>query len=82
MIHSIYDHGGDQPATGLTIPQLAGASRDAAGTLWIDLVAAEPDERTRILVDVLSAEPAGFSASPDGGQGLVLGARCLQRRAA
>lgn len=61
MIHTIYDHGGDDPATGLSPAQLSGALKDAAGTLWVDLEAASAAERETVLVQALGLEPAGSS---------------------
>lgn len=63
MIYTIYDHGGDDPATGLTTAQLSGALKDAAGTLWVDLEAASATEREAVLVQALGLEPGGLAAA-------------------
>jgi hypothetical protein len=76
MIYSFYEHGGDQPATGLGAAQIAGASRDPAGTLWVDLEAPTAAERTSVLAEALGFERADFPGlGTDAAQGLLVGPR-------
>lgn len=53
MIHVLYDHGDERPATDLTPAQVRAARLDAAGLLWIDLEAPSEDELSAILKQAL-----------------------------
>lgn len=57
MIHTLYYHGEEQPATGLTTAQLRAALSDAAGVLWVDLEGPGADEAEQVLADVFGFHP-------------------------
>jgi Mg2+ and Co2+ transporter CorA len=62
MIHSLYYHGDDIPATGLELPQLQAAGADAAGGLWIDLESPSAEEMDAVLREMFAFDPLTISA--------------------
>jgi magnesium transporter len=57
MIHTVYHHGDEHPATGLTPAQIRAARSDAAGMLWVDLESATAVEAQQVLGDAFGFHP-------------------------
>ncbi len=80
MIHVLYDHGDERPASGLTTAQIQAARLDAAGVLWADLEAPDAAELARILGEAFRLDVAtgrlfleyGGAAEPVGLAGCAL----------
>lgn len=88
MLRSLYDHGADVPASGLSGRGLGAALRDPAGSLWVDLQAPSPGEEQALAQAMAAAAgrtvlevwvPGGID-DPGAGLHLALGANFVITR--